>query len=136
MTANAKPVPTPDSESKPFWDAAARHQLVIQECTGCGKRRYPPTTYCPFCRSDGKQWINATGNGKVFSWVVVHHPVPREAYAGDVPYVVALVELEEGVRIVSNIVSIKPSDVQADMKVRVRFDDVEPGITLPRFVPA
>ena len=113
-----------------------QHRLVVQECAACGTRRYPATTYCPACRSDASRWIESGGTGKVFSWVVVHHPVPKEAYAGDVPYVVALIDLDEGVRMVSNIVEIAPSAIQANMRVRVRFDDVEPGITLPRFTPA
>lgn len=133
---SSKPVPDPDPESKPFWDAMVQHRLVVQECTACGVRRYPATTYCPACRSDASRWIDSAGTGKVFSWVVVHHPVPKEAYAGDVPYVVALIDLDEGVRMVSNIVEIAPSAIQANMRVRVRFDDVEPGITLPRFIPA
>jgi len=133
---SSKPVPDPDPESKPFWDAMVQHRLVVQECSACGTRRYPATTYCPACRSDASRWIESGGTGKVFSWVVVHHPVPKEAYAGDVPYVVALIDLDEGVRMVSNIVEIAPSAIQANMRVRVRFDDVEPGITLPRFTPA
>jgi uncharacterized OB-fold protein len=80
--------------------------------------------------------MESSGHGRVFSWIVVRHPVPREVYAADVPYVVALIELDEGVRIASNIVGIEPEKVTANMPVRVIFKPVTPEITLPIFEPA
>ena len=130
-----KPVPTPDSESAPFWAACARHELQVQRCGACGTHRFPATTYCPKCQSSSMEWVPSTGGGKVFSWVVVHHPVPKEAYAGDVPYVVALITLDEGPRMVSNILSCAPSEVKADMRVQVTFQERD-GFSLPMFKPA
>ncbi len=132
----AKPLPVLDSETQPFWDACKRGKLVLQRCTACGHVRFPPTRFCAKCRSANHEWIDSKGFGRVFSWIVVRHPVPRDVYAADVPYVVALVALDEGVRIPSNLVGVKPEDVRADMRVRVTFRQVTPEITLPVFEPA
>lgn len=132
----AKPLPVPDVETRPFWDACREGRLTLQRCTNCGHRRFPPTFYCAKCNSAEHEWIESTGRGRVFSWIVVRHPVPREIYAVDVPYVVALIELDEGVRIASNIVGIEPEEVTANMAVRAIFKPVTPDVTLPIFEPA
>ena len=80
--------------------------------------------------------MEASGRGRVFSWIVVRHPVPKEVYADEVPYIVAIVALVEGVRMVGNLVGIDPDQVTADMPVVVRFDNVTDDITLPAFAPA
>jgi len=131
-----KPLPVPDPESTPFWDACRAHTLKIVRCTDCGHVRFPPTSFCPECQSPDHEWIEASGKAKVFSWIVVRHPVPKDVYAGDVPYVVALVTLEEGPRMPTNIVGCAPEDVTADMPLTVQFRDVTPEITLPVFAPA
>jgi len=131
-----KPLPVPDPESAPFWEACKAHTLKIVHCTSCGRNRFPATSFCPNCQSPDFEWIEASGRGKVFSWITVRHPVPKDIYAADVPYVVALVTLEEGVRMPTNIVDCAPEDVTADMPVTVRFRDVTPEISLPIFAPA
>ena len=132
----AKPLPVADAETRPFWEACREGRLTIQRCTNCGHVRFPPTFYCAKCGSSEHEWIDSTGRGKVFSWIVVRHPVPRDIYAADVPYVVALIELDEGVRIASNIVGIEPEKVTASMPVRATFKPVTPDVTLPIFEPA
>jgi uncharacterized OB-fold protein len=131
-----KPLPVPDPDSGPFWAGCREHRLLIQRCAGCGAFRYPPGPVCPHCRARGADWVQSAGRGTVYSWIVVTHPVPKEVYAAEVPYVVALVELEEGVRMASNIVGCAPAEVRADMPVEVLFDEVAPGVALPRFRPA
>ncbi|SLN70630.1 Zn-ribbon domain-containing OB-fold protein [Oceanibacterium hippocampi] len=131
-----KPLPYPNSETKPFWDACRDGILRIQRCSDCGTNRFPPTGVCPACQSDRSEWIEASGRGRVFSWIVVRHPVPKDVYADKVPYVVAIIALDEGVRMVSNLVDIDVDSVQADMPVTVRFDKVTDELTLPVFVPA
>jgi uncharacterized protein len=128
-----KPLPVPDNETRPFWDGCRDHKLTIQKCSACGTFRFPPGPYCAACRSKAVDWIEASGRGKIFSWIVVEHPIPKDVYGSDVPYVVAVVELEEGVRMVSNIVGCDPYSVSAEMPVRVQFDRVNETITLPRF---
>jgi uncharacterized OB-fold protein len=131
-----KPVPATDPDSAPFWAGCREHRLLLQQCNACGAFRYPPGPLCPHCRGRESEWVQSAGRGRVYSWIVVTHPVPKEVYAADVPYVVALIELDEGVRIASNIVGCAPADVRGDMRVEVRFDDLAPGVTLPRFTPA
>ena len=131
-----KPLPAPDADSAPFWEACRRHELRLQRCRDCGRFRFPPHPLCPHCRSDRSEWVKSAGRGRVYSWIVVVHPVPGDVYRADVPYVVALVELTEGVRIASNIVGCDPHAVTADMPVEVIFDDVTDAVTLPRFRPA
>jgi len=128
----AKPLPVADAETQPFWDGCRHGKLMLQRCTRCGHVRFPPTHFCSKCRSADHAWVESDGYGKVFSWIVVHHPVPRDVYA-DVPYIVALVTLDEGVRIPSNIVGIAPNKVRADMRVRVTFRPATDEITLPLF---
>jgi uncharacterized protein len=130
-----KPLPVLDPETRPFWEACRRGRLMLQRCSDCGHIRFPPTRFCARCRSAKCEWIDSKGEGKVFSWIVVRHPVPRDVYAQDVPYVVALIELAEGVRIPSNIVGCVPEDVTAGMSVSVTFRAVTPDITLPLFQP-
>jgi uncharacterized OB-fold protein len=130
-----KPLPVPDPESTPFWEACKAHTLKIVRCTHCGHLRFPPTSFCPECQSADHEWVETSGKAKVFSWIVVRHPVPKDVYAGDVPYVVALVTLAEGPRMSTNIVGCTPEEVAADMDVTVQFRDVTPEITLPVFAP-
>lgn len=132
----AKPLPVVDVESKPFWDGCRQGKLMLQRCANCGKHRFPPTYFCASCRSPAHMWVESSGRGEVFSWIVVRHPVPREVYAGEVPYVVALITLAEGARIVSNIIGIAPEKVTAGMPVRVVFRPATSDITLPLFEPA
>ncbi|MEJ8571598.1 Zn-ribbon domain-containing OB-fold protein [Microbaculum marinum] len=130
-----KPLPAPDPETEEFWNGCRDHRLLIQRCGSCGTHRFPPTSFCPHCQSDETEWVEASGRGRVFSWIVVRHPVPREIYAGDVPYVVAIVALDEGVRMVGNLVGIDPDAVAADLPVKVTFENVTDEITLPEFEP-
>jgi uncharacterized OB-fold protein len=131
----AKPLPVLDSETRPFWEGCREGKLLLQSCTQCGTKRFPPTRFCQVCRSAELEWTPSSGRGRVFSWIVVRHPVPRDVYALDVPYVVALVALDEGVRMPSNIVNVAPEAMTADMPVRVIFREVTPEITLPLFEP-
>jgi uncharacterized OB-fold protein len=132
----SKPLPVLDPESRPFWEACKQHKLQFQRCRACNHARLPATSFCPNCQSPEFDWVDASGRGKVFSWIVVRHPVPRDVYAQDVPYVVALVQLEEGPRLPTNIVGCAPEAVTAYMPVQVTFRDVTPEITLPVFEPA
>lgn len=135
MSHDGKPIPVPDADSTPFWKGCREHQLLIARCAECSLPRFPPAGMCPHCQSAKVEWRRASGRGKVFSWIVVNHPVPKDIYRLDVPYVVALVELDEGVRMPTNIVGCDPKSIHADMPVEVTFDDVTPDLTLPKFRP-
>ncbi len=129
-----KPLPYISELSRPYWNAAKRHELALQRCQECGHHRYPAGDTCPRCLSDRLAWVKASGRGTVYSWVVFHQ-VYHPAFADDAPYAVAVVELEEGARLVSNLVNCKAEDIEIGMPVEVVFDDVTEEITLPKFQP-
>ncbi len=129
-----KPVPKPAPESVPYWEAAKRHELALPKCNACGKFWFPPSRSCPNCLAVDFDFKTVSGRGKVYSFVTFHR-VYHPAFAGEVPYVVAIVELEEGPRLLSNIVGIKPDAVQCEMPVKVVFDDVADDVSVPKFAP-
>jgi uncharacterized OB-fold protein len=115
-----------------FWDGVKAHRLLIQRCGGCGTLRHPPRPMCPHCHSLEWDSIEASGRGTVYSFVIPRHP-PLPWFPE--PYVVALVELEEGTRLVTNLVGVDPKDVSIGMPVRVRFEAFDDGLVLPLFAP-
>lgn len=134
MENTLKPVPTVNSCAKPFWKAAREGKLIIQKCDDCGARIFYPRFFCTECSSDKLGWIQSSGNGTVYSYTVVESNCPS-AFMGDIPYVVAVVRLDEGVQMLSNIIGCNPSDVKCDMKVAVVFEKLNDQFTLPKFKP-
>jgi uncharacterized OB-fold protein len=132
MSEYHKPLPKPTPTSRPFWDAARRHELSLQRCGACHKFIYYPRERCPHCFSDKLGWERASGRGKVYSYTVVRRSSSR---AFDQPYVLAIVELDEGVRMTTDI-EAPPESVKVGMPVAVYFDDVTPERTLVKFKPA
>ena len=135
MTAYAKPLPKPTPWSRPFWEAARRHELVVQQCNDCKAHIFYPKMFCPRCMSGNLGWLRASGRGTVYSYTVIEAN-PPSAFAQDVPYVVAVVRLEEGVQLMTNIVGCRPEAVRCDMPVEAVFEDVTPEFTLVKFKPA
>jgi uncharacterized protein len=129
-----KPAPRPSPESARYWQAAREHRLEIQRCKACGRFWFPPSQSCPHCLAADFAWTPVSGLGKVFSFVT-YHRVYHPAFANEVPYVVALVELAEGPRLLTNIVGVAPDAVTCDMPVQVTFDDYEDGVAVPKFTP-
>ena len=113
-----------------FWEGAAGHRLLLQHCADCGRVRMPPGPMCPGCLSLRWEPSQASGRGRVHSWIVSRHPTEPDAEAR----IVVLVDLDEGVRLVSNLLC-SLDEVVADMPVEVVFRDYD-GATLPQFVPA
>ena len=140
MVADAeykKPLPTPSQVSQPFWDAAKEHRLVFQRCTLCGTHVFYPRYVCPGpdCFGVGTlEWVESSGKGSVYAFTISYHPA-HPAFADDVPYVFAIIELEEGWRMNSNVINIDPTQVHIGMSVEVVWDDVTPEFTLPKFQP-
>src|SRR5437588_7844697 len=131
-------LPQPDLETQPYWDAARERRLLIKECRACGRAFFYPRTYCPRCWSPDTEWKEASGRGRVYTFTVVHqNDLPP--FNERVPYVVAIVELEEGVRMTSNIEGVAPEDVRCDMAVQGAFRgeqrDCE-AVALPACRPA
>ena len=129
-----KPLPDISGVMKPFWDTARQRRLAVQRCRGCGAHRFPARDLCSRCLSREVEWVTVSGRGSVFSWAVMHQ-VYHPGFADQVPYAVVVVELEEGARVVSNLVDCPVGEIRAGMPVEVVFDDVTPEVTLPKFRP-
>lgn len=130
--SSAKPLPRIDEESRGWWEALARHELYVQECGSCHVQRLPPRALCPACLSSDVLWVRASGRGTVYSFTVTHQN-QAPGFREETPYVLAIVELAEGPRLMTNIVESSPDAVGIGMAVEVVFDDAGPEITLPKF---
>ncbi len=128
-------LPRPSPETAPFWAGCREHKLLIQRCTACGHHQFYPRILCTACASEQVDWVEATGRGKVKSFTIVRRPV-TEAYADDTPYVIALIELDEGPTLMSNVTGRDPETVQIGMPVTVVFEAWSDDITMPLFRPA
>lgn len=115
-----------------FWEGLEQGELRIQRCGNCGRLRHPPRPMCPHCHSLEWDYVVSSGRGKIYSYVVHHHPpVPGR----EMPFTVGLVELDEGTRIVGNVIDVDPGDVHVDMPVEVAFVTLDIGRTLPQWRP-
>jgi len=130
-----KPLPKPNSDTKPFWSGCREHQLRFQKCCICGHVRWPASILCPKCHSYDTEWVAASGKGKVYTFVVFHYAY-HKAFENDLPYVTAVIELEEGPHLLSNIVACNPEEVVCDMPVKVKWEDITGEFSLPKFEPA
>jgi uncharacterized OB-fold protein len=126
------PLPAIDADSQPFWDGAKRGELLIQRCTDCQKWQFYPRLRCIRC-GGAVEWTLASGQGRVYSYTVVHR-APHEAFAAIAPYVVALVDLAEGPRMMSRL-RIAPDAVRIGLGVHVAFEQLTDEVTLPVFRP-
>lgn len=129
-----KPLPLISSLNKPYWDGLKNRELRLQKCDDCGEVRYPPAPLCPQCWSRGYSWAKLSGHGKVNSWVVFHQSYFR-GYDDTLPYNVAEVELDEGPRLLTNLVGIENDAIRTQLPVEIVFDDVTSEITLAKFRP-
>ena len=127
-----KPIPRPAVESAPYWEAAKAHKLLLPRCDACGQFWFPPSQRCTHCLSAHFTWHEASSHGRIYSFVV-YHRVYHPAFEQDVPYAVAIVELDEGPRLLANIVGTPPDAIRCDMRVRVVFEE-RGDQTIPQFV--
>jgi uncharacterized OB-fold protein len=141
MTLPAEfPRPVPDGDSRPYWEGLARGELLIQRCAACGRFVFYPRSFCPHCSSDQLVWTAARGTGVVYSYTVVHQAYGP--FAGQTPFVVALIDLDEGVRMMARITHAGGRDgeptesVCIGARVRVIFERIDDDLTLPYFALA
>ncbi len=127
-----KPLPTITSANEPFWTAAKAHVLKLPRCSDCGHWVYPIAPMCQHCWSENLAWQALSGRGTISSWVVFHRAFDP-SFAADIPYLVVEVNLEEGMRFLSNIVDVSAAEIYAGMPVEAVFDDVTAAITLVKF---
>jgi uncharacterized OB-fold protein len=133
MTA-AKPIPEVTDDLAPFFAAAREGRLVVERCKRCGRRRFPPRPICSECLGRDAEWVSSSGRGKVVSFNVMHQ-VYHPGFAAEVPYAVVLVELEDGGRMLSNVVDCPLDRLTIGLDVEVTFERVSDEITLAKFRP-
>ena len=134
-----KPLPAITNEARAFWNAAAQQQLSIQRCQDCRAWVWTPRPSCNECGSEKVEWTAMSGKGEVYSFTVIRQVVGRaasKAFEPDIPYVIAWVDLDEGPRLITNIIGCPVEDVKLGMKVTVQFEKASEKIWLPKFKPA
>ena len=134
MSDYKKPIPVPSDESKPYWAGLKEHKLLMPKCDDCGKYWFPPTQHCTHCSSKNWKWTQVSGRGKVFSFVV-YHRVYHPGFADEVPYAVAVIALDEGPRMLSNISRCPVEKIVCDMPVEIDYVDITEDATIPKFRP-
>jgi len=127
-----RPAPIVTDDSAAFWAAAADGRLVAQRCAACGRFRHPPRPMCPACRSLVVEVVDLSGRGDVYSYAVLHHP-PNPLF--EYPVVIVLVDLEEGIRLLSNLTGVAPDAIEIGMPVEVHFAPTADGMAVPQFRP-
>ena len=131
-----KPIPVPQGESDYYWEKAKKEELWLRKCNECQETYFYPRDISPCCFSKDTSWIQATGRAKLFTYGIVHR-APHAGFVDDVPFVTAIVQLEEGPKMATNIVMQDPTPekLQIDMPLEVVFDSITDEITLPKFKP-
>lgn len=134
--AEDKPLPVPDPVTQPYWDGLKAGELRIQRCRSCEKAVFYPRALCPHCGSRELEWFTCSGRGTLHAFTIAHRGTPA-AFKGSTPYVVAMVELEEGARVMTNLVDVEPTPevVKIGMPVQVVFEKASDTITLAKFRP-
>lgn len=127
-----KPLPIIDPDTAAYWRAARDHRLLIKRCADCGRCHFYPRELCPHCHSDAVEWIEAKGLGTIYSYTIARRPA-GPAFKADAPYVIAIVELDEGPRMMTNIIGSPPDSVRIGQRVVVTYEDVTEEVSLPKF---
>ena len=130
------PLPTPTQENDFYWEKCKEHELWLRSCNACNDPYFYPRDMCPVCHSRDTTWVQASGRGEVHAYAVVERP-PTPAFAGEVPFVTALIKLEEGPILPTRIVGVEPvpDAVSIGMAGQIEFDDASETISLPVFRP-
>lgn len=127
-----RPLPTPTEDTKHYWESAKTGKLMIQECTACGKLQFYPRPFCISCLNEPLTWVEASGRGTIYTFTINHRPA-NEYMRDKTPYAVAAVDLDEGVRMLANVVQSDINEVRCGAKVQVVFEKASEEITLPQF---
>lgn len=133
--AFARPVPMPTGETRGYWEGCRQGELRLQRCAECSQIQFPPRRFCSGCLSERLEWFRASGRGTIWSYSVVRYPI-SPAFSSEVPYVVALVRLEEGPSMMAGVRGCPPERVTIGMPVQVAFEPRSEEIHLPYFHPA
>ncbi|MFP6802430.1 MAG: Zn-ribbon domain-containing OB-fold protein [Pseudomonadales bacterium] len=132
---SARLIPASTELTQPYWDAARQGELVMQFCPSCSQSTFPPRAHCPDCGSSDLKWQAVSGRGTIYSYTIAHRP-PHPVFADQCPMAIAVVELEEGPRMMSNIVGVALSNVAVGIDVQVAFESIDDSdVMLPVFSP-
>lgn len=131
----SKPLPEIDDINRPFWEATRRGELRLQRCKDCSHVWYPAGTNCPKCLSTSFEWGPMSGRGTVWSFIVYHHCWHR-GFEKEIPYNVAMIQLEEGPIVITNVIDVKNEAIKVGMPVKVVFEHATDEVTLFKFKPA
>lgn len=127
-------LPTPDDDTRPFWDAAKEGRFLVKRCRSCGRAHYYPRPFCPHCWSGEVDWEDASGRGTLYTYSIVRvNDLPP--FNERVPYVAAIVDLDEGPRAMSNVVDHDEAELRIGMPLEVTFQDIGEDVTIPVFRP-
>ena len=129
-----KPIPRPSPTTRPFWDGLNERKVQIQRCDGCDSWVFYPRTRCPSCLSDVLIWREVSGRGVLYTYTLARQPTAPH-FADETPQQLAVVELDEGVRMTSTLVNVEPSDIVIGMRLQPYFDQVTDDVTLLRYQP-
>jgi uncharacterized OB-fold protein len=127
-------LPTIDADNEEFWRSCKRHDMHLQRCATCRNWRYFPASVCPDCSSFDFSWDRVSGWATLFTFSTIYRP-PSPSWADSVPYTYAVVELDEGPFMPTNIVGIAPDEIRIGIRLRLVYDDVTSEVTLPKFEP-
>lgn len=131
---DSMPPPMVDGTTLPWWQAAAEHRLMVQQCLSCQRYRLPPAPICSQCHSTESRWKEVPGLGEVYTYTLVHRPI---AGGQELPFAIAVVALDDtgGLRMISNLVDVEPDQVGIGMPVELVWEDMGPELAVPRFRP-
>ena len=130
-----KPIPISDAASEPFFEGAKEGRFMLQRCEDCGTYRFQARFRCDVCRSPNSTWVEASGKATVISFAVMHqryHP----AFFDELPYPLAVVELEEGPRLITSVAGVKAEALKAGMAMKAVYEEIGEGVVIPKFTPA
>ena len=127
-----KPLPHVDEENRWFWEACARHELYLQKCSACHAVRFYPRALCPSCLSSETEYVRASGRAEVYTFTVTYQN-QAPGFRDELPYVMAYVELDEGPRILTNIINTSLDAVRIGLPVEVVFEDIDEALAIPKF---
>ena len=136
MTQYTKPIPIPQPESDRYWEGNRRGELWLRRCVDCDRAYFYPRDICPHCFSRNTNWFRSSGEGTLYAFSIPHR-APQPGFIKDLPYIVALVELEDGIRFPTNIIGVEPDpgNLKVGMRLKVVFEKLSDDITLPKFTP-
>ncbi len=129
-----KPVPVPDEASKPFFDGARERRLMVQKCATCGAIMWPVKPRCTSCLRAELFWTQVSGKGRLYTFTLMHQ-IYHPGFAAEAPYNIAEVDLEEGLRIITNVVGCPNEALKIGMPLEVTFEDASDEVTVPKFKP-